>query len=123
MAIGLNQTTTQMTVKTPDRREKSRSGGADRFYFRIGRQVTHKELLFFSSQLSLMLEIGTPMNRALQAIADQTENPVFKNVILEMLQSVEDGRQLSDAMKLRPRIFTNVFSSMIMGGECVGLLK
>ena len=122
MAIGLNQTTTQMTVKTPDRSKKSRSG-ADRFYLRIGRQVTQKELLFFSSQLSLMLEIGTPMNSALKAIANQTENPVFKSVILEMLQSVEDGRQLSDAMKQRPRIFSNVFSSMIKAGETVGLLK
>ena len=123
MAIGLNQTTTQMAVKTPVRSQKSRSGGADRFYFRIGRQVTHRELLFFSSQLSLMLEIGTPMNSALKAIADQTENPVFKSVILDMLQSVQDGRQLSDAMKQSPRTFSKVFSSMIKAGETVGLLK
>ena len=123
MAIGLNQAATQITVKSPDRPKKSLSGGGDRFYFRIGRQVSHRELLFFSSQLSLMLEIGTPMNSSLKSIAGQTHNPAFKSAILDMLQSVEDGRQLSDAMKQRPRIFSNVYRSMIKAGETVGLLK
>ena len=43
----------------------------------FGRSVKSAELIFFTSQLSLMLEIGTSLNRALKAIAVQTENPVF----------------------------------------------
>ncbi|MDL1963594.1 MAG: type II secretion system F family protein [Deltaproteobacteria bacterium] len=80
------------------------------------------ELIFFTSQLSLMLEIGTPLNSALKAIGNQTENETFKAVIHAMLLDVEEGRQLSDAMKQHPRVFDNVFVGMIKGGESGGFL-
>ena len=45
------------------------------------RPVKPSELIFFTSQLSLMIEIGTPLNLALKAIRDQTDNTAFKEVI------------------------------------------
>jgi len=87
------------------------------------RPVKPAELIFFTSQLSLMLEIGTALNNALRAIANQTDNPAFKKVIQAMLQVIEEGRQLSDAMREHPRVFDNVFTSMIKAGETGGFLK
>ena len=84
--------------------------------------VKQSELIFFTSQLSLMLEIGTPLNSALKAIGNQTENEIFKTVIHAMLLDVEEGKQLSDAMKQHPRVFDNVFVGMIKGGESGGFL-
>lgn len=84
--------------------------------------VKQSELIFFTSQLSLMLEIGTPLNSALKAIVNQTENETFKAVIHAMLLDVEEGKQLSDAMKQHPRVFDNVFVGMIKGGESGGFL-
>ena len=69
-----------------------------------------------------MLEIGTPLNSALKAIGSQTENVTFKAVIHAMLLDIEEGRQLSDAMRQHPRVFDNIFVGMIKGGESGGFL-
>jgi len=80
------------------------------------------ELIFFTSQLSLMLEIGTPLNSALKAIGNQTENVTFKAVIQAMFLDIEEGRQLSYAMRQHPKVFDNTFVGMIRGGESGGFL-
>ena len=89
----------------------------------FGRPIKPREVIFFCSQLSLMLEIGTSLNNALSALRDQIKNPAFKEVIQAMLRDIEEGRQLSDAMKRHPRLFNNVFVSMIRAGETGGFLK
>lgn len=89
----------------------------------FARPIKPGELIFFTSQLSLMLEIGTPLNSALKAIGNQTENVTFKAVIQAMLLDIEEGRQLSDAMKKHPRVFDNIFVGMIKGGESGGFLS
>ena len=88
----------------------------------FARPIKPGELIFFTSQLSLMLEIGTPLNSALKAIGNQTENVTFKAVIQAMLLDIEEGRQLSDAMRQHPRVFDNIFVGMIKGGESGGFL-
>ena len=89
----------------------------------LGRRVNYREVTFFASQLSLMLEIGTSMSSALEALRDQIKNPAFKEVIEALLRDVEEGRQLSDAMKRHPKLFDQVFVSMIKAGEAGGFLK
>ena len=89
----------------------------------IGRPVKPSELIFFTSHLSLMLEIDTPLNQALKAIESQTKNTVFKKVIYSMLQDIEEGKQLSDAMKRHPRVFNSMFTSMVKAGESGGFLN
>lgn len=89
----------------------------------FGRSVKTSEIIFFTSQLSLMLEIGTPLTVALRAIAGQTGNPVFKEVLHTILRDIEEGRQLSEAMKRHPQVFNHVFISMVNAGETGGFLK
>lgn len=89
----------------------------------LGRRVSHREVIFFTSQLSLMLEIGTSLNVALKALGDQIKNPAFQQVIQTMLRDVEEGHQLSAAMRRHPKLFNNIFVSMIKAGETGGFLK
>jgi type IV pilus assembly protein PilC len=63
-----------------------------------GRRIKAKEIIFFTSQLSLMLEVGTPLTSSLTAIENQTKNPAFKEVIQAMGKDIEEGLQLSDAI-------------------------
>jgi type II secretory pathway component PulF len=123
MAISPNRKTPALSAKTLGAPPKSASeqwGGIIRGF---GRSIKSREVIFFTSQLSLMLEIGTSMNNALSALRDQTKNPAFKEVIQAMVRDIEEGRQLSDAMKRHPRLFNNVFVSMIRAGETGGFLK
>lgn len=90
---------------------------------RFGRPVKPSELIFFTSQLSLMMEIGSPLNNALKAFAEQSQNQAFKEAIQALVQDIEEGQQLSDAMRKHPQIFNNVFTSMVKAGETGGFLK
>jgi type II secretory pathway component PulF len=79
--------------------------------------------MFFTSQLSLMLEIQTPLTKALKAIGDEIKNPEFKSVVATLNRDVEEGRQLSEALKRHPRVFDNKFVSMVKAGEIGGFLE
>lgn len=87
------------------------------------RLVKPSEQVFFFSQLSLMIEIGTSLTEGLQALADQSRNPAFKEILLAMLKDLQEGRQLSDAMIRYPRVFNRVYVSLTKAGEAGGFLK
>ncbi len=89
----------------------------------FGKPVNSQEVIFFISQLSLMLEIDTPLTVALKSIGDEIQNPAFKAIITDIYQDIEEGRQLSEAMKRHPKIFDNQFISMVKAGEAGGFLK
>jgi type IV pilus assembly protein PilC len=90
---------------------------------RFNKQATPKEVMFFTSQLSLMLGIGTPLSVALGAVAHEIQNPAFKTVILQMQTKIEEGKQLSAAMQPHPKIFNQQTVSMIKAGETGGFLN
>jgi type II secretory pathway component PulF len=89
----------------------------------VSRGISTRELIFFTSQLSLMIEIGTALNVGLDSIAKQIKNPMFKQVITDIIADVEGGSLLSDAMGKYPRIFSNVYVSLVKAGENSGELK
>jgi type II secretory pathway component PulF len=127
MAISIDQnpksiqTEASRSKSTPPNRPKPWTGTG---WFRgASRSIKPHEIMFFISQLSLMLEIETPLTTALEAIGDEIQNPAFKAVITEIHQDIKGGRQLSEAMKRHPRIFDKQFISMVSAGETGGFLK
>jgi type II secretory pathway component PulF len=70
-----------------------------------------------------MMEIGMPLTNALRALAAQTKNPVFQDIMVTMLKDLEEGHQLSDAMSRYPAIFDSIFTNMVRAGETGGFLK
>ncbi|MEW5801008.1 MAG: type II secretion system F family protein [bacterium] len=87
------------------------------------KRVKGKELMMFTSQLSLMLETGHPLNRALAVLAPQVQNPYFKEIIEKNLEQIESGYLFSDALAKYPEVFSPLFISMIKAGESGGFLK
>ena len=84
--------------------------------FTFPQKISAKEIMFFTSQLSLMIEIGTPLNISLSSISGQIKNPEFKKIISEITGQVEGGNTLSDALGLYPRIFSDVYVSLVKAG-------
>ncbi len=123
MAISVNQKSARLSGKTFEGKSHSVSKRRKEITRFFVKPIKTGEVTFFTSQLSLMLEIGTPLKSSLKAIADQTENPAFKQVIQTMMRDIEEGRQLSDAMKRHPGVFNHVFISMIRAGETGGFLS
>ncbi|MGD8262137.1 MAG: type II secretion system F family protein [Desulfobacterales bacterium] len=122
MAITINQKTSNLSPNTVPARPKAVAKWRPRVTQLFNKPIKAGEVIFFTSQLSLMLEIGTPLKNALAAIRTQTKNDAFKKVIHTMVQDVEGGRQLSEAMKRHPRVFNSVFISLVKAGETGGFL-
>ena len=122
MAITLNQKTSNLSANSVDTRPQAVAKRLSRITHLFSKPIKAGEVIFFTSQLSLMLEIGTPLKNALAAIRKQTKNDAFKRVIHTMVQDVEGGRQLSEAMQRHPRVFNSVFISMVKAGETGGFL-
>ena len=60
------------------------------------KKIKLAELTIFTQQLAAMLEAGLPLVAALDALQDQTENPVFQIVIRNVKQDVASGTSFSD---------------------------
>ncbi len=72
--------------------------GGTRSVMSLRRHVPGKFITTFASQLSLMLEVGTPLATAIKSLVIQTKNTAFRSVLVAVDQDLEGGRQLSDAL-------------------------
>lgn len=80
-------------------------------------------LTVFTQQLASMLEAGLPLVSALEALQDQTEDPVFRIIIREVRADVSQGNSFSSACAKYPNAFNNLFVSMVEAGEASGGLS
>ena len=90
--------------------------------FGQSRKIKAKDKIFFFSQLALMLEVRTPLNRSLSAIKTQIKNPFLRSVVEELINDVEEGMSLSAAMGKYEREFSPATISMLKAGEMTGAL-
>ncbi len=93
------------------------------FSLPVQAKVRRQELMLFTSQLSLMLDTGIPINSSIQAIASQIKNPYFKKLLSEVVTQIEEGKSLSEALGKYPNVFSRIYISMIRAGEASGYLK
>jgi len=108
--------TIQSKARPGIQKEKKKS-----FSFSRG-SVKQKELFFFLTQLSLMVEVGISLSRAIETIKAQTTNEYFKKILEAMVKDIEEGHQLSAAMSRHPAVFKSVYVNMIRSGETGGFL-
>lgn len=105
----------------------ARSGAAKKSFdwnLRLTRpRVGHIDLLLFSRQMHTLLKSGVPILRALSGLQDAAINPEMKRVIGEIRESLEGGRDLSQALARHPRVFSPFYLSMVRVGEATGLLE
>jgi len=86
------------------------------------KRIKMGDLCVFTQQLSSMLEAGLPLVTAMEALQDQTDNPVFKIIIREVRLDVQAGTSFSDACKKFPKAFPSLFTAMVEAGEASGSL-
>jgi type II secretory pathway component PulF len=86
------------------------------------RGISLQDLILFSRQLSTLLNAGVPLLSALHVLARQTENRRMKAAIEGAKGDIEGGSNLSDALSKHPRVFSQLYISMIRVGEATGLL-
>jgi len=87
------------------------------------RRITRTELITFCFHLSQLLKAGVTIIEALTDLRDTVDNPGFRQVLASLLEDIEGGLTLSDAMSHHGYCFDGVFVALVRAGEESGQLN
>ena len=90
--------------------------------FQFGSPISRQELINFCFHLEQLLHAGVPIIEALVDLRDSVEKPPFREVMANMIETIEGGKTLSEALADHPRIFDTVFINLVRAGEASGQL-
>lgn len=88
----------------------------------LGPRVKKSELAVVARQFSTMVSAGIPLVRCLAVLGEQSENPLMQQTLADMEISVSSGDSLSQSMERHPKVFDQLFVSMVRAGEAAGAL-
>lgn len=86
------------------------------------RSISREELITFCFHLSQLLKAGVNIIEALTDLRDTVDNPGFRQVIASLLEDIEGGLKLSEAMNSHSYCFDSVFVALVRAGEQSGTL-
>src|SRR5207253_1790472 len=90
--------------------------------FTIG-GVSSKKLCTFTRQFSTLQDAGLPVLRSLKILENQMRPGVLKNALIDVVDDVESGNTLSEAMGKHPKCFDRLYVNMVKAGEAGGALE
>lgn len=108
-----SKTAVEQKKKRPGKRKKTFSIGG----------VRPKALCTFTRQLSTLQDAGLPVLRSLRILEGQAKPGPLKNSLQGVIEDIESGSTLSEAMSKQPKAFDNLYVNMVKAGEAGGALE
>jgi len=102
----------------PEEEKFSLSG----FSLRLFERVKQKEVVMLSRQLATLFEAKVPVVESLKVIISEMESPVLRREIAGLLDDIQGGAAMSQAMARHPKVFSSFYVSMVRSGEESGKL-
>ena len=84
--------------------------------------VPRREMIHFCFHLQQLVRAGVPLIDGLADLRDSLEHPRFREVVASLIEAIEGGQTLSQAMDGHRSVFDAVFVSLIRAGETTGRL-
>ena len=84
--------------------------------------VTTTDLVMFSRQMYTITRAGIPLLRGLRGLIASTHNAILRETLEDILDSLEGGRDLAASFARHPKIFPNLYVSIVSVGEATGTL-
>src|SRR3954466_13237437 len=88
----------------------------------LGSGVARADLINFCFHLEQLASAGVPVTEGLTDLRESVENARFREVVAGLIESIEGGRSLSQALAEFPEVFGKVFVSLVRSGERAGKL-
>jgi len=86
------------------------------------KRVKSGEISAATRQMAILLGAGVALVPTLDALIGQVVNPVFKGIMAQIKESVNEGNSLAQALSRHPKIFSNIYVNMVRAGEASGSL-
>jgi len=85
-------------------------------------KITTKDLVVFTRQFATMIDAGLPLVQCLDILSRQQDNKTFKNILLQVKESVESGSTFAESLKKHPKAFDELYVNLVAAGEVGGIL-
>ncbi len=86
------------------------------------KKIKRIDLITFFFNLDQLTRAGVPLLESLADLRDTMNDQKFREIIASMVESIESGKKLSQAMALYPQAFDKIFVSLTHAGEESGQL-
>lgn len=86
------------------------------------KKVKLGDMVVMSRQLATLVRSGLTIIEALSAVAAQTENPTLVDALNMVRLDVLTGQSLGSAMRKHPKVFNEIYVSLVEAGEAAGTL-
>ena len=86
-------------------------------------KVRTADLVLFSRQMYTITKSGIPLLRGLRGLASSTHNAMLRETLEDVLASLEGGRDLATSLGRHPKVFPNLYVSIVRVGESTGTLE
>ena len=106
-----------------DIQEKAKPNKLLEFSAVFNSQVKASDLVIFTRQMYSLNKAGVPILRALNGLAESTNSKVLASALLDILNNMKNGYSLSAAMGFHPRVFSQLYISLVQVGENTGQLE
>jgi type IV pilus assembly protein PilC len=101
---------------------KKAGGRKKKKSFTIGK-ISSKQLCTFTRQLSTLQDAGLPILRSLKILEGQCKPGILKNALGDVVEDIESGSTLSEALAKHPKAFDRLYCNMVKAGEAGGALE
>lgn len=88
----------------------------------LGDTVKTRDIVVFTRQLATMIDAGLPIVQSLEILSTQSESRKLRTIVRQIKEDVEAGATFTDALRKHPKLFDELFVSMVSAGEAGGVL-
>jgi MSHA biogenesis protein MshG len=86
-------------------------------------KVGDTDVLLFCRHMYTLLKAGVPIMGALKGLQESAENKALSNVIQDIRENLDSGRELSACLARHPKVYDPFYISMVRVGELTGTLE
>jgi general secretion pathway protein F len=110
------------TVLLADDKPETKSAAPRKTEIHFGQRIRRKDISAFTREISALLAAGISIPQTLDSLGEEEENPAFRAVVQQLGEAVRKGESFSTALSQHPKLFSNLYVSMIRVGEEAGVL-
>lgn len=85
-------------------------------------KTSTQDVVLFTRQLASVLASGLTLMQALNILKEQIQNPQMREIVDSLIADVQEGKSFADAIAKYPKVFSNIYISLIRAAESSGFL-
>ena len=86
------------------------------------KKISHADILDFTNGLCTLVDARVPIDKALRLLDGVTESSAMRELVLNLLRDVKEGKSLAQAMETHSHVFSSMYVNIVRAGEEGGSL-